>query len=92
MTAQAGRQAWRRKAVCVGVASEVFFPPADDSGQARPWSAEPARALCGTCPVREECLRWAVATRQPDGVWGGADPTELRGMWRRARSPRAQAS
>lgn len=30
-----------------------------------------AKAICGLCPVREECFEGAVARREPWGVWGG---------------------
>lgn len=91
MTAGAAPQAWRRRAACVGKPSEVFFPP-DDAALAALWSPEAAQAVCATCPVREACLEWAVATRQPDGVWGGAEPIQLRRLWRRPRSRQARAS
>lgn len=32
---------------------------------------ERAKALCGTCPVRRECLAGALERREPWGVWGG---------------------
>lgn len=37
-----------------------------------------ARNLCYTCPVRRECLVWALNTRQIWGTWGGKDESELR--------------
>lgn len=30
-----------------------------------------AKQLCSWCPVRERCLKGAVARREPWGVWGG---------------------
>lgn len=30
-----------------------------------------AKAFCLGCPVRDECLREALARREPCGVWGG---------------------
>jgi WhiB family redox-sensing transcriptional regulator len=43
---------------------ELFFAetPAD---------VELAKALCVTCPVRQECLAGALERREPWGVWGG---------------------
>ena len=37
----------------------------------RPDDIEFAKALCGTCPLRRECLAGAVERREPWGVWGG---------------------
>lgn len=37
-----------------------------------------AQRICRRCPARDECAAWAIATRQPDGVWGGLTPKERR--------------
>ncbi|MDC5697341.1 WhiB family transcriptional regulator [Intrasporangium calvum] len=37
----------------------------------RPEQVEFAKALCGTCPLRRECLAGALERREPWGVWGG---------------------
>lgn len=44
-----------------------------------------ARQICATCPVRVECLDYAVETGQRYGIWGGLGEKERR---RRARSRR----
>jgi len=36
-----------------------------------PATLETAKALCGSCPVRELCLAGALHRREPWGVWGG---------------------
>jgi WhiB family transcriptional regulator, redox-sensing transcriptional regulator len=36
-----------------------------------PEGVEFAKALCRTCPAREECLSGALHRREPWGVWGG---------------------
>ena len=43
---------------------ELFFA---DS----PADVEFAKTLCGSCPVRVECLNGALERREPWGVWGG---------------------
>lgn len=30
-----------------------------------------ARAVCAECPIRWECLSWALAVNENHGVWGG---------------------
>jgi hypothetical protein len=37
---------------------------------------EEARALCMTCPVRDECLDYALDTGETEGIWGGLTPEE----------------
>ncbi|MFC5992828.1 WhiB family transcriptional regulator [Pseudonocardia hispaniensis] len=32
---------------------------------------EQAKALCGACPIRAECLAGALSREEPWGVWGG---------------------
>ena len=49
---------------CRSVDPEIFFA----ESQAE---VERAKAVCHTCPVRQECLMAAVERREPWGVWGG---------------------
>ena len=37
----------------------------------RPEQVEFAKTLCGTCPLRVECLAGALERGEPWGVWGG---------------------
>lgn len=43
-----------------------------------------AQALCEGCHVIEECAAYALAAREPYGVWGGTTPGD-RGMKRGKR-------
>jgi WhiB family transcriptional regulator, redox-sensing transcriptional regulator len=36
-----------------------------------PGQLEEAKALCGDCPLRRECLAEALDREEPWGVWGG---------------------
>lgn len=45
------------------------------------------KAICDACPVRAECRDWALATREPYGIWGGLDEEERRRI--RVRDRRA---
>ncbi|MEA2829070.1 MAG: WhiB family transcriptional regulator, redox-sensing transcriptional regulator [Actinomycetota bacterium] len=75
---------WRQQSACRDLDTNIFFPATDaDAG--------PAKAVCAACPVREECLEYAIATRQDDGVWGGLDETERRRL-RRRRQAAARAT
>lgn len=76
---------WRTQAACRGLDTDIFFPASDaDAG--------PARAVCATCPVREACLEWAIATRQEEGVWGGLTDGERRRLRRRRRDAARRAA
>jgi WhiB family redox-sensing transcriptional regulator len=58
---------------------EAMYPhPTDQAG------VEYAKSLCARCAVSGLCLDWALATREPYGVWGGATPDE-RGVPRSRR-------
>jgi WhiB family redox-sensing transcriptional regulator len=69
---------WRQRAACRGVDPDIFYPASDED-------AEPAKAICHQCPVREACLEYALANRERDGIWGGATERERRRMIRQRR-------
>jgi WhiB family transcriptional regulator, redox-sensing transcriptional regulator len=76
---------WRDGAACRGLDTNVFFPLTDEE-------ADEAKAICAACPVREECLEFALLTRQDDGVWGGLTETERRRLRRRRREQARRAA
>lgn len=39
-------------------------------------AAEPAKRVCATCTVRQQCLDYALETKQEVGVWGGLTERE----------------
>ena len=69
----AGRD-WRSAAACRSADPELFFP-ITAFGQALEQVAQ-AKAICARCPVRRECLAFALRTRQPHGIWGGMTEEE----------------
>ncbi|MDP9404424.1 MAG: WhiB family transcriptional regulator [Actinomycetota bacterium] len=69
---------WRQHGACRGIDPDIFYPVSDEE-------AEPAKAICATCPVREPCLEYALANRERDGVWGGATERERRRLIRQRR-------
>ncbi|MGH3986724.1 MAG: WhiB family transcriptional regulator [Pseudonocardiaceae bacterium] len=73
---------WRHRAVCREEDPELFFP-VGTSGPALLQTAE-AKTVCQGCPVSFECLKWALATGQDHGVWGGMSEDERRAMKQRA--------
>jgi WhiB family redox-sensing transcriptional regulator len=70
---------WVRRGLCAGADPEIFFPPR------RPGRADAAKAVCAACPVRRECLRYALRAPEEHGVWGGLDEPERAEIRRRRR-------
>jgi WhiB family transcriptional regulator, redox-sensing transcriptional regulator len=70
------RTDWFDDAACRDVDTDVFFPTSEAH-------ADEAKAICATCPVRLECLEYALKTRPGDGVWGGLTASERHRLIRR---------
>lgn len=49
---------------------------------------EEARQICSLCPIREECLNYAIENKERWGMWGGSTPIERRRVERRDRRER----
>lgn len=79
---------WRHRAACRNEDPERFFP-VGNTGPAL-LQIEEAKAVCRRCPVQEQCLQWALETRQDAGVWGGLSEDERRAMKRRATRNRSR--
>lgn len=62
---------WSTEAACAGSNPNLWFP---DRGA----NTQKARAVCAACPVRRECLEYAVRWRIPFGIWGGRSVRERR--------------
>jgi len=63
---------WRERAICPGEDPEIFFPVFGDP-------AIEARLLCTNCPVRLECLQYAMEADE-HGIWGGLDREQRRAL------------
>jgi WhiB family transcriptional regulator, redox-sensing transcriptional regulator len=70
-------RAWMPKGSCRGMDPGFFFPE-DLHGVLR------AKKVCRACPVRNECLEYALAHGENEGMWGGESERE-RGRILRAR-------
>lgn len=81
---------WRHRSVCREEDPELFFP-IGNTGPAL-LQIEEAKAVCRRCPVKEQCLIWALETGQDHGVWGGMSEDERRSMRRRAARNRARTA
>ena len=84
---------WRDRAECrlPGYDPELWFP-IGNTGPAL-LQIEEAKDVCHTrCPVIDQCLQWALDTRQDSGVWGGVSEDERRRMKRRAARNRPSSA
>ncbi|MFG3550512.1 WhiB family transcriptional regulator [Streptomyces sp. NPDC047725] len=77
---------WREHAACRTEDPDLFFP-IGATGPAL-LQTEQAKAVCRRCPVREQCLQWALDTGQSLGVWGGTSENERRALKRRTAARR----
>ena len=84
MTAVPDRTDWGSRAACRSTDPELFFP-VSGAGPSVAQIAE-AKTVCARCEVRGECLAFALATRQPYGIWGGTSPEERTVLRTKARA------
>lgn len=62
---------WMDDGACRGADTEAFYPRAESEGAQ-------ARRICRECPVRNQCLEYALTHDERYGIWGGCDPVERR--------------
>lgn len=74
---------WFPDAACRGVDPTLFHPRRGEND-----NIDAARAICAECPVRDDCLEYALERRERHGVWGGRSENERR----RIRSERARVA
>jgi WhiB family redox-sensing transcriptional regulator len=80
-------RSWRDLAACLDVVSAAYDPFFADSTELQ---AE-AIAICTACPVRDDCLTFAVRTGQQYGIWGGQPERIIRRLIAADRAGRPQA-
>ena len=77
MSAQRIDDDWQLRAACRGPQAVVFFPPGTFERKDEKHAREVrAKEICRTCPVKTPCLDYAVAIREPHGIWGGLNEAE----------------
>jgi len=67
------RQDWKDDAACTGMDYDTFFPAVGYNQHDLH-----ARTICNKCPVKQECLMFAVNNRIHYGIWGGLTPIQRR--------------
>jgi WhiB family redox-sensing transcriptional regulator len=66
---------WQKGAICALPENEKIR---DYFFSTEPTEKYQAKNLCFLCPVRKDCLKWALEHRQIWGIWGGKDEGEIR--------------
>jgi WhiB family redox-sensing transcriptional regulator len=70
-------ETWQARALCRGPQAEMFFPPTHAERKEEKLQREDrAKEICRTCPVRPDCLEYAIRIREPHGIWGGLNEVE----------------
>lgn len=64
---------WQSKGACKGKTA-LFFPPRGTPGS----KIREAKAICKTCPIRQQCLDYALWHGDKHGIWGGKTDKERR--------------
>lgn len=74
---------WRLRGACRGLDPEIFYPATEEEDIRR------AKVVCDTCVVQQQCLEFALANRESEGIWGGATEKERRRILRQRRKTAA---
>jgi WhiB family redox-sensing transcriptional regulator len=69
-------------AACATTDPELWFPELDSL-----WRVAQAKKICEKCPVKKECLDYALVNKFKDGIWGGLSPTERHRLMMGKRKP-----
>ena len=72
-------RSWVAQAHCKGMDPQMFFLEHNENG-ANYVKLKNARIVCGGCPVRQECFKYAMDNWEPAGIWAGTTPMDRRKM------------
>jgi WhiB family redox-sensing transcriptional regulator len=74
---------WQYRAACRGEDAEMFFAPNYfERKEEKEVREAQAKNICARCPVRDECLEYALRNREPHGIWGGLNESERKSLIR----------
>jgi WhiB family transcriptional regulator, redox-sensing transcriptional regulator len=68
---------WRDMAACSGMDTNIFFSQ-DQAATGEPERISLAKRVCSGCPVRNDCLDYALKINDAWGLLGGLTPQERR--------------
>lgn len=64
-------ESWKADGICAQVDPDLWYP--EKGG-----STKKAKKVCSNCPVREQCLNYAMDHNERFGIWGGYSERERR--------------
>lgn len=70
---------WREGALCAQSWPDAWFP--EHGGHVK--DSVRAVATCFACPVRAQCLEYAVEHAVDEGIWGGLTPGQRKRLKRK---------
>ncbi|MCF2705921.1 WhiB family transcriptional regulator [Arcanobacterium haemolyticum] len=76
---------WQDFALCAQTDPDIFFP--EKGG-----STTPATSVCSACPVRSQCLDYAISHDIRHGIWGGMSDNDRRRISRERRRMNGQGA
>lgn len=84
---------WSTRAACRGTDPELFYGHTEgvsqSSSEGRIAILQAKDRYCGRCPVKGECLEFAMKTNEKHGIWGGLTERERQSL-RRQRQKEAR--
>lgn len=70
---------WTERAICGPQQADEWFPEVSARD-----AAKRTKEFCRNCPVKAQCLDFALRNNEQFGIWGGTSVTERR-LLRRAQ-------
>lgn len=69
-------EAWKDRGLCLKVKDKtIFFPK-----KYEPKKVRMAKMICKLCPVKDECLSYALQDPKIIGIWGGTGDKQRQKM------------
>jgi len=67
---------WQSQGACKDMDTGLFFYEDNERGPDKEARIEAAKAICAGCPVKVDCLEFALQIKEDYGIWGGLTPEE----------------
>ena len=72
---------WQLRAACRGAESHLFFAPSHfERKEEKDHREGRAKEICAGCAVILPCRDYALAIREPHGIWGGLTEIERKAI------------